>query len=511
MRIGIYDRFWSTAGGGERVAAGMAEALAGDHDVELIGYEPVDLADLSGRLNVDLSGVGVRVVPEEPRSVEWASGDYDVFVNATYTSATRNRADRGIYYVHFPSPLGGPPRWLEAVLRGVGPLVRLGEGGSVVVDRRSGFHSTESLLWREGAWTSGEAVVGVSLPVGRRSRVGVDVARIMPEGRDHVGVEVAVDGGAPTTLDVTPVASKLHRRIATAWVDVVGRGADDPVEIRIRTDHRVKAGSRRIGAAIVGIRVGRGLRSRLRAWYPSTFDDRPRTAFLDSYDSVLSNSEYTATFVRDMWHRDSEVLHPPVTSYRAGEKRPVILSVGRFFAAESGHSKKQLELVDGFRRLLAGGVSGWELHLAGGVDSDGRDYFEAVTDAADGLPVVLHPNATGDELAELYAMASIYWHATGLGEDPRAHPDRFEHFGITTVEAMSAGAVPVVIGAAGQLETVQHGVTGYHWTSLDQLVGLTAGLVDDEVRRLELSDAARDAARRDSPERFRSRFRKHVS
>jgi hypothetical protein len=31
-----------------------------------------------------------------------------------------------------------------------------------------------------------------------------------------------------------------------------------------------------------------------------------------------------------------------------------------------------------------------------------------------------------------------------LGEDPERHPDRFEHFGITTVEAMSAGAVPVV-------------------------------------------------------------------
>ena len=29
--------------------------------------------------------------------------------------------------------------------------------------------------------------------------------------------------------------------------------------------------------------------------------------------------------------------------------------------------------------------------------------------------------------------------------DPDRHPDRFEHFGITTVEAMSAGAVPIVI------------------------------------------------------------------
>ena len=74
--------------------------------------------------------------------------------------------------------------------------------------------------------------------------------------------------------------------------------------------------------------------------------------------------------------------------------------------------------------------------------------------------MVLHPDASGAELRDLYARASIFWHAAGLGEDPERHPDRYEHFGITTVEAMSAGAVPVVIDAAGQVEIVEHGAYG---------------------------------------------------
>ena len=82
----------------------------------------------------------------------------------------------------------------------------------------------------------------------------------------------------------------------------------------------------------------------------------------------------------------------------------------------------------------------------GGCGPEHRPYLDEIRSAAEGLPVTLHPEASGAELRDLYGRASIFWHAAGLGEDPDRHPDRFEHFGITTVEAMSAGAVPVVIG-----------------------------------------------------------------
>ena len=78
------------------------------------------------------------------------------------------------------------------------------------------------------------------------------------------------------------------------------------------------------------------------------------------------------------------------------------------------------------------------------------------------------------ELRSLFARASVYWHATGLGEDPELHPERMEHFGIATVEAMSAGAVPVAIGVAGQLEVFDDGVEGFHFHDLDELLKVDA-------------------------------------
>ncbi|MET0623956.1 MAG: glycosyltransferase, partial [Pyrinomonadaceae bacterium] len=79
---------------------------------------------------------------------------------------------------------------------------------------------------------------------------------------------------------------------------------------------------------------------------------------------------------------------------------------------------------------------------------------------------------------------------TGLGEDAERNPDRLEHFGIATVEAMSAGAVPVVYGSGGQQEIVTNGVDGLCWDYTAGLVSQTLGLVNDPDLRARLSRQA---------------------
>jgi glycosyltransferase involved in cell wall biosynthesis len=49
----------------------------------------------------------------------------------------------------------------------------------------------------------------------------------------------------------------------------------------------------------------------------------------------------------------------------------------------------------------------------------------------------------------------------------------FEHFGLTTVEAMSAGCVPIVINKGGQKEIVEDGISGFVWNTPDQLIEKT--------------------------------------
>ena len=80
-------------------------------------------------------------------------------------------------------------------------------------------------------------------------------------------------------------------------------------------------------------------------------------------------------------------------------------------------------MVTAFRDLVArGGAEGWQYHLVGGCAPEHQPYLDQIRAVADGLPVFLHPDASGAELGDLYARASIFWHAAGPRRGPRAPP-----------------------------------------------------------------------------------------
>jgi glycosyltransferase involved in cell wall biosynthesis len=220
-----------------------------------------------------------------------------------------------------------------------------------------------------------------------------------------------------------------------------------------------------------------------------------RLAFLSGYGTLVANSGFTASWVERRWGRPASVLHPQVPAVPALPKEPLIVAVGRFFSPSSGHCKRQLELVRAFRRLHdEGGAEGWRLVLLGGCDPEHREYLSAVRREAVNLPVEVRPNASGALVRDLLGRASLCWHGAGLGQDVDARPERAEHFGIAVVEAMSAGAVPVVVGVGGPASTVVDGVSGVHVHDLDGFAAATRLLVADPERLARLADGARRRA-----------------
>jgi glycosyltransferase involved in cell wall biosynthesis len=233
---------------------------------------------------------------------------------------------------------------------------------------------------------------------------------------------------------------------------------------------------------------------------------------LASYDQILANSRFTQHWIERRWQRSSEVLHPAVDVAvrlsNAPTKQPCIISVGRFFAG--AHNKQHLPMIAAFRALCDAGLQGWEYHLVGGCDRDQpahRAYLERVQAAAAGYPIQVHVNAPLAKVQALYGAASLFWHAAGYGEDEAQNPDAVEHFGITTIEAMAAGCVPVVIAKGGQVETVEDGVSGLLWDTLEELQAHTLRLVGDLALRERLAAAARMRSQAFSLDVFARRVR----
>ena len=227
------------------------------------------------------------------------------------------------------------------------------------------------------------------------------------------------------------------------------------------------------------------------------------------YQVKTAISDFSREFARRHWRIECKIVYPPVdTHFRRAEKENIILSVGRFAIEGEGHTKKQPEMLATFRQMENEGLGNWEYFSVGGLrdSADHQLYFNKLRDRYAGSRVTLIANIERDKLRGLYERASIFWHAAGYGDDDKIQPAYAEHFGISTVEAMAAGCVPVVINKGGQRELVQHGVNGFLWDTLEELQEYTRRLINDVRLRARMSEAALTSARLYSKETFVETF-----
>jgi glycosyltransferase involved in cell wall biosynthesis len=516
VKVGVYNRFWRTGGGAETYGAAVAQVLARHHDVDLLGPDDVDLDALAERLRLDLTGVGMVVLRDRPGAVHKASRAYDLFVNVSFMSDDDAGGRHNLYITHFPARSARDLSTAQrAAIRVLGPLVR---AQAVDTAWGKGFFPRERAGRPRIFWSGPEASFFVEARADRPVPVRMVLRRRRPAAAGPAAVQVTVDGEPAAAVTLDAGANALDRRRGVPIVVTVPT-RPTPVEVEVKVtsttfvpaDHGLGDDDRELGVALSTLHTGDRLRDRLGAslgaFFPFLYRPLPNKNFLDSYDTLIANSEFTQGWIRRWWGREATVLYPPVRLHDPGEKAPIILGVGRFFAPKAGHSKKQKELVQAFRALVdRGGADGWSLHLVGGCSEADRPYLDEVLAAAEGLPVEVHVDAPGAELADLYARASVFWHAAGLGEDVEDDPNRQEHFGISIVEAMSAGAVPVVLGQAGPAEIVQPGTSGRHFTDLDDLVDQTVALVADPAELSRLSAGAVERAQWFGLEAFAERL-----
>jgi glycosyltransferase involved in cell wall biosynthesis len=227
------------------------------------------------------------------------------------------------------------------------------------------------------------------------------------------------------------------------------------------------------------------------------------------FDAVVINSKFHQDIIsKRLVNPNAIVLHPPVMLRQPrdwNQKQNTILAVGRFFRGL--HSKRQDVLIDAFRSFSKQAPD-WKFVLAGGLsdEASARDYSERLRQSAEGLPIEFRTNVAASELDELFSSSRFFWHAAGF-EVPKDQPEKMEHFGIATVEAMSAGCIPIVYRAGGQEEIINDGINGFFWTSTAELVERTLSFLKDDQQSAKISKAAVERSHEFSKDRFAEKLR----
>ncbi len=223
---------------------------------------------------------------------------------------------------------------------------------------------------------------------------------------------------------------------------------------------------------------------------------------LKRIDSIIVNSEYTKQYIDKKFHLNSKVIYPPCPMALENKetKTDSILTVGRFQKMISGDDFKKFKfLIETYLKMNA---KEWKFVIAVSVKDEDHDAIQELIEITQDTPIEIKINTSFRELEKLYSQAKIYWHAAGFGEDILRYPERAEHFGISTVEAMSYGVVPVVIDRGGQREIVENGISGFLWDTQEELIGKTENLMKNLSVWNTMSLQAKERAQKFSENNF---------
>lgn len=236
------------------------------------------------------------------------------------------------------------------------------------------------------------------------------------------------------------------------------------------------------------------------------FINRLKLIFINK---LIYNSNFTRQFIeKSLPKKKGLTLYPPIdtSSIKSGKKENIILSVGRFDSPS--HSKRQDILIKAFKQMQAKQKNDYRLVIAGGLKGSDK-IIKDLKKQADKSNIDFKVNLSFKELSKLFSSAKIFWHAAGYGIDEMKHPDKMEHFGMTTVEAMSAGLVPVVINKGGQREVV-NSETGFLWDSVSQMIGQTLNLINSDKDRQSYSKKAQKRSKLFSLKSFTTSLKENI-
>ena len=214
--------------------------------------------------------------------------------------------------------------------------------------------------------------------------------------------------------------------------------------------------------------------------------------------TVLTNSEYSRKAIRKTFDIDSTVLSPPVdvnlfrknvlfSSKNMGEDK--ILIISRF------HPSKKIENAIRLAKLLKKNGIGRRMKIVGNLSPTMLGYYHYLKDTVqhEGLSdyVNFQVNVSFDKLLSLICEAKVYFHQ--LPGEP---------FGISTVEAMSAGLIPVVPAIGGHTEFVplKYQFHTFHEALESIAAAMEASLserirISNSVRRFSISNYIRSFQR----------------
>lgn len=210
---------------------------------------------------------------------------------------------------------------------------------------------------------------------------------------------------------------------------------------------------------------------------------------------ILTNSLFSKSVIKRWTGREAKVVYPPVEVekflFAGGKRENIVVTCSRFTP------EKNLELIP----EVASKVPKAKFYVFGSTTKTSREVLSKVKRRAKELKVdnvTLRPDAPLSEMLAIYRKAKVYLHAM-VGE----------HFGLSVVEAMASGLVPIVHKSGGPYMDIlngKQGVYGFYYEDADEAASHVNFLIENEKEAGEIREKAIERSLRFNKRAFKSSF-----
>jgi glycosyltransferase involved in cell wall biosynthesis len=202
---------------------------------------------------------------------------------------------------------------------------------------------------------------------------------------------------------------------------------------------------------------------------------------------LLTNSKFMQQIIKETLSRNATVVYPPVnvesfsSDYPQNQKETAVAVVASYTP------KRHLEQVP----LIAKKTKHADFVIMGKTDEYSVPTLKKLKTLIDALQVKdrvkLQTNVPTNDLKEMLAKTKVYLHVMP-----------YDHFGISVVEAMASGCVPLVHRSGGPWQDIldgKQGQYGYSYASAAEAADIIDCLVSDENLRSTVASRALNRAK----------------
>jgi alpha-1,2-mannosyltransferase len=210
---------------------------------------------------------------------------------------------------------------------------------------------------------------------------------------------------------------------------------------------------------------------------------------------ILTNSKFSSEAIREAFPGvEPYILYPPVDTERfsSAYSQPIANREAKVLVVSRFSPEKRIENAIKIAHLLGGKI---KFQIVGSLTPTNRPYFKELKQMIEIYRLTevvnLKPNASNEELIDTMSSSTVYLH-TMIGE----------HFGVSIVEAMAAGLLPIVPSYGGCSEIIP---SDQQYHTLEKAADLIAKNIKyaNEEKRMKM----RKMSMQFSPDSFRKGMR----